>query len=509
LTDSKYHVYKSEHPRRRRRWPYIVIAAVCVFAAVVGWQLYGVPRVSAVTPGPDTFVKDPSTALVLDVRGLSKLKDVVVTLDGEDVTAAAEKSGDTLTVSTSDLADGEHSVTFSATSSNVFRRDVRKDWRFVVDTSIPTLVLATDIDEGRINTDPATFTGETEPHATVTVAAGDVTASGEADAAGRYTVSADLPDGESQVVITTSDRAGNKRAKRLTVYVDAQAPVLKMTQLDKTLDKARFTVRVKATDQLGVPAVKFVMDGEERELNGPASKAKYAAKNLAQGRHTITVTVEDKGGNVVTRKETFVVDSTEHFGSATLWPGAKGKDIKALQSKLANADVYSGKKSGYYDAATEKAVRKLQAKYGLEVDGIVGGNVLNALSGQIVVDLGDLKLYLYRDGNLVKSYSVATGSSTYPTPTGSYVVTSKIMNPTWYPPNSDWAKDAEPIPPGVANPLGTRWIGTSAPGVGIHGTPDDSSIGTYASHGCIRMHIWEVEDLYERVVIGMPVTIRP
>ena len=267
-------------------------------------------------------------------------------------------------------------------------------------------------------------------------------------------------------------------------------------------------MRIKATDQLGVPAVKFVLDGEERELAGPASKARYAAKDLAQGRHTIVVTVEDKGGNVVTRKETFVVDSTEHFGSATLWPGAKGKDVRKLQSKLADADVYSGKKTGYFDDATEKAVRSLQAKYGLEVDGIVGGNVLNALSGQIVVDLGDLKLYLYRDGKLVKSYSVATGQSEFPTPTGSYVITSKVMDPTWYPPNSEWAKDAKPIPPGIENPLGTRWIGTSAPAVGIHGTPDDSSIGTYASHGCIRMHIWDVEDLFDRVVIGLPVIIR-
>jgi lipoprotein-anchoring transpeptidase ErfK/SrfK len=508
VQDARYHVYKSEQPRRRRRWPYIVIAAVCVFAAVVGWQVYGVPRVSAVTPGPDTYVKDPSTSLVLNVHGLSKLKDVAVTLDGEDVTATARREGETLTINTSDLADGEHAVTFSATSSNVFRRDVSKGWHFTVDTSVPTLVLAANVDEGRINTDPATFSGETEPYATVTVTAGDVKASGVADAAGKYSVRADLPDGESQVVITTVDRAGNSRARRHTVYVDAQAPVLKMTQLDKNLDKARFTVRVKATDQLGVPAVKFVLDGEERELNGPASKAKYAAKNLAQGKHTMVVTVEDKGGNVVTRKETFVVDSTEHFGSATLWPGARGKDVRELQSKLINADVYSGKKTGFYNADTEKAVRRLQAKYGLEVDGIVGGNVLNALSGQIVVDIGDLKLYLYRDGKLIKSYSVATGQAAYPTPTGSFVVTSKQMNPTWFPPNSDWAKDAKPIPPGIDNPLGTRWIGTSAPGVGIHGTPDDSSIGTYASHGCVRMHIWEVEQLYEYVVIGMPVIIQ-
>jgi lipoprotein-anchoring transpeptidase ErfK/SrfK len=508
VPDARYHVYKSEQPRRRRRWPYFVIAAVCVFAAVVGWQLYGVPRVSAVTPGPDAYVKDPSTALVLDVHGLSGLKDVTVMLDGTDVTGDATRDGDKLTISTSELADGAHVVAFSAVSSNVFRHDVHEDWRFTVDTSVPELVLAGDLEEGRINTDPATFSGETEPHATVTVVSGTIKASGEADAVGKYSVSADLPDGASTVVITTADRAGNTRAKRLKVYVDAQPPVLKMTQLDKKLDKPRFTVRVKATDQLGVPAVKFVLDGEERELNGPASKAKYAAKNLAQGKHTIVVTVEDKGGSVVTSKQSFIVDSTEHFGSATLWPGARGKDIKELQAKLVNAGVYSGKKSGYYDDATEKAVRKLQAKYGLEVDGIVGGNVLNALSGQIVVDLGDLKLYLYRDGGLIKSYSVATGQSAYPTPTGSYVVTSMQMNPTWYPPNSDWAKDAKPIPPGIDNPLGTRWIGTSAPGVGIHGTPDDASIGSYASHGCVRMHIWEVEQLYQYVVIGMPVIIR-
>jgi lipoprotein-anchoring transpeptidase ErfK/SrfK len=81
-------------------------------------------------------------------------------------------------------------------------------------------------------------------------------------------------------------------------------------------------------------------------------------------------------------------------------------------------------------------------------------------------------------------------------------------NPTWIPPDSPWAKGLEPIPPGDGNPLGTRWIGTSAPGVGIHGTPADWSIGTHASHGCIRMHVWEVEKLYDYVKVGMPVVIR-
>jgi len=508
VTDAKYQLYRSE-PRRRRRWPYIVIAAICVFVAVVGWQLYGVPRVSAVTPGPDAFVKDASAAVVLSVRGLPSLKDVSVTLDGEDVTAQATRSGDTLTLLAADLADGEHAVAFSATSSNLFRHDVRKDWRFTVDTSIPTLELAGSAEEGRINTDPATFSGKTEPYATVTVVDGEIKASGTADASGAYAVSADLPEGASRVLITTTDRAGNATTKKLRVFVDAVPPVLKTTQLDKIVKHAGVKMRVKATDQLGVPTVKLVFDDEERELAGPASKARFAVKGLAQGRHTVVVTATDKGGNVVTSKQQFIVDSTERFGSATLWPGARGKDVRQLQKKLANAGVYEGKKTAVYDSDTEKAVRRLQARYGLEVDGIVGGNVLNALSGQIVVDLGDLRLYLYRDGKLVKSYPVAAGQPAYPTPTGSYVVTSMQMNPTWLPPNSDWAKDAKPIPPGVDNPLGTRWIGTSAPGVGIHGTPDDSSVGSYASHGCIRMHIYDVEDLYARVVIGLPVIIRP
>jgi lipoprotein-anchoring transpeptidase ErfK/SrfK len=481
-----------------------------VFAALVAWQVYGVPRVSAVTPGPDAFVKDPSAELVLKVKHLGKLQNVAVTLDGKDVTGIATQDGDTLTISNQELADGRHSVHFSATSSNVFRHDVSKDWYFIVDTSVPELAFDASLDEGQVNTDPATFSGMTEPYATVTVVDGDVKASGTADASGKYVVRAELPDGQSEVVVTTTDRAGNKRAKRLSVYVDAQAPALKVTKLDKTMKKAGISVRVKATDQLGVPSVKFTLDGQERELKGPASKSKFMVTGLAQGKHVMVVTAVDKGGNRVTNKQVFTVDSTEKFGSNTMWMGARGKDVKALQNKLANADVYSGKFNGYYDDATEKAVRKLQAKYGLEVDGVVGGNVLNALSGQIVVDIGELRLYLYRGSKLIKTYPVATGQPAYPTPTGTYSIVTMTKDPTWLPPDSDWAKDAQPIPPGTENPLGTRWMGTSASGVGIHGVPpsEDGSIGTYASHGCIRMHNWDAIDLFDRIVIGMPVILR-
>ena len=106
------------------------------------------------------------------------------------------------------------------------------------------------------------------------------------------------------------------------------------------------------------------------------------------------------------------------------------------------------------------------------------------------------------------SSSLPLSCARYPTPTGSYRIVNKQSNPTWTPPpDSDWAKGLGPIPPGPGNPLGTRWMGTSAPYVGFHGTPASGTIGTRASHGCIRMRIPDAEALYEEVVVGMPVQI--
>ena len=80
-------------------------------------------------------------------------------------------------------------------------------------------------------------------------------------------------------------------------------------------------------------------------------------------------------------------------------------------------------------------------------------------------------------------------------------------NPWWYPPSSDWARGLSPVPPGPGNPLGTRWMGLTAPGVGIHGTPNAASIGYSESHGCIRMFIPEAEWLFDHVSIGTTVFI--
>ena len=125
----------------------------------------------------------------------------------------------------------------------------------------------------------------------------------------------------------------------------------------------------------------------------------------------------------------------------------------------------------------------------------------------IVIRRGTNRLDLYDSTRHVRSFPVATGRAQYPTPTGTFRIVEMQRNPWWRPPNSDWAKGLKPIPPGPGNPLGTRWMGTSAPGVGIHGTPDAASVGYSASHGCIRMYIPDADWLFNHVHIGTPVVI--
>jgi lipoprotein-anchoring transpeptidase ErfK/SrfK len=128
--------------------------------------------------------------------------------------------------------------------------------------------------------------------------------------------------------------------------------------------------------------------------------------------------------------------------------------------------------------------------------------------GAAVVIMRDSKRLRYFQGSqLVRTFGVATGQSAFPTPTGNYEIVTMQRNPWWYPPPSDWAADADPVPPGPGNPLGTRWMGISAPYVGIHGTPDAASIGYSASHGCVRMRIPEAEWLFNHVEVGTPVFI--
>jgi lipoprotein-anchoring transpeptidase ErfK/SrfK len=125
----------------------------------------------------------------------------------------------------------------------------------------------------------------------------------------------------------------------------------------------------------------------------------------------------------------------------------------------------------------------------------------------IVIRRGSNRLTLFDGPTAVRTFTIATGAAEFPTPVGNFEIVVKERDPTWNPPDSEWAKDAEPIPPGPGNPLGTRWMGLDVYAVGIHGTPDAASLGYSASHGCIRMAIPEAEWLFEQVEVGTPVYI--
>ena len=125
----------------------------------------------------------------------------------------------------------------------------------------------------------------------------------------------------------------------------------------------------------------------------------------------------------------------------------------------------------------------------------------------IVIRRGVNELRYYRGSRLVRTFGVATGQAVYPTPIGTFSIVDMQLNPWWLPPDSAWAKGEKPIPPGPGNPLGTRWMGLSAPGVGIHGTDEPTSIGYSASHGCIRMEVPDAEWLFDHVDVGTTVYI--
>jgi lipoprotein-anchoring transpeptidase ErfK/SrfK len=128
----------------------------------------------------------------------------------------------------------------------------------------------------------------------------------------------------------------------------------------------------------------------------------------------------------------------------------------------------------------------------------------------LTVDRSNLKLRLFKRLKWRKTYGIAIGAAGFDTPSGQFTIQSKQVNPAWHVPNSDWAGSlrGQTIPGGAPNnPLKARWLGVNG-SVGIHGTAEEWSIGSRASHGCIRMRVRDVVDLYPRVPTGTPVLIR-
>lgn len=119
----------------------------------------------------------------------------------------------------------------------------------------------------------------------------------------------------------------------------------------------------------------------------------------------------------------------------------------------------------------------------------------------VVVSIPDRKLAVLEDGNVIASFPIAVGAPESPSPTGEFQIISRVSNPTYYRPGAV-------IPTGKNNPVGTRWLGLSQKGYGIHGTNAPKSVGHAASHGCIRLRNRDVERLFTMLHVGDVVQIR-
>jgi lipoprotein-anchoring transpeptidase ErfK/SrfK len=162
-------------------------------------------------------------------------------------------------------------------------------------------------------------------------------------------------------------------------------------------------------------------------------------------------------------------------------------------------------------AAITEALEKKDTPINLVGKVIAPAVTKDTLKDILLVKVGENKLYHYRNEQLLKVYDVATGLPKFPTPLGTFRITEKRFRPTWVNPAKGKGQWGEKLPdkiaPGPGNPLGTRAMNLSAKGIRIHGTSTVASLGFNASHGCIRMRMSDVEELFEQVKVGTPVMI--
>ncbi|MBJ7328266.1 MAG: L,D-transpeptidase [Solirubrobacteraceae bacterium] len=209
------------------------------------------------------------------------------------------------------------------------------------------------------------------------------------------------------------------------------------------------------------------------------------------------------------------------FAAAVQAKSARGARNATLKITVRKMVVHRAKVGASIDPATlataidaalddPNASRRLRAKYN-RVRPAINANDLKKKYGTVLTaDRTTFKLRLFKGLKLRKTYGIAVGQAGHGTPAGQFTITNKQVDPAWHVPMSDWAGAlAGTVVPGGApnNPLKARWLGITD-GVGIHGTGEPWSIGSAASHGCLRMKVPDVIDLYPRVPVGTTILIK-
>ena len=494
--------YRASRSRRVLR-PLILIAVVGTVGVVAANAFGAVEVVSA----PQTTRK-PSPQIVFRLSGLSIPGVTTPRATVNDEAAQVVPLGDgSYRVETGRWPEGEHRVTLR---SGPFGRT--RSWTVEVDRTAPPLAIPLSA-QTVTNASSFVVEGSSEPEASVVVAAARTRAEPTVSPSGDFRAKLELRSGSTRVVVTSRDRAGNVQRLTRTVVLDQAAPRLRPVHTTRTITSARAQVRVTARDdRTTAAALRLVASFSGQSATVRRDRGdKFTlttAKPLLEGTHVWNLEATDAAGNVTSIDGEITVDSSEDLAAVSgLRSGARGADVTALRRELAGAGVVVARNGTIYDEDVAEAIRQFQASNQLAVDGVAGAATLTALTFRIEVDQSEHRLRLMRFGRPELTVPVAVGSEKHPTPNGEFRILDKQKNPTWNPPDSEWARGKKPIPPGPDNPLGTRWMGLGD-ALGIHGTNSPASLGFSVTHGCIRLSIPDIERLFELVPAGTKVVIR-
>ena len=255
------------------------------------------------------------------------------------------------------------------------------------------------------------------------------------------------------------------------------------TDIDGMVDEA-----LRVSQDGGLPGRTWRAVTGEDVVHSIEPKLKYSDEEVDQFVNHI--------GNVIDRDP---VDASIEPSVAELQPVAAQSGLKVDEEQM---------RRRVEAALLDPAARKMSAAVEKIKPEVTTAELAEKYPTYIVVDRANFTLTLYNDLKETKTYTVAIGAVGYDTPTGVYNIATKEVDPVWNVPDSGWAGDlaGQTIPPGPDNPLKARWMGIYD-GAGIHGTDDVASLGSRASHGCVRMAVPDVIELYDRVDVGTPIYI--
>jgi lipoprotein-anchoring transpeptidase ErfK/SrfK len=239
----------------------------------------------------------------------------------------------------------------------------------------------------------------------------------------------------------------------------------------------------------GLPGrlVRYVTGGEVSESITPQVKYSERAVNRFVRHVAAEVNREPRNASVEPSAEELIVVS--------------GENGRKLRDNLLTEDLNAA-------VLNANAPRTIVAAVHATKPEVTKSEVAAEYPSYLTLDRANYTLRLFEDLKLAKTYTVAVGQEGLETPEGLYQIEAMEENPVWNVPESDWAGSlaGQAIPPGPSNPIKARWMAIYE-GAGIHGTEETSSLGSAASHGCVRMAIPDVEELYDRVELGTPIYI--